>query len=237
MRAHFSGLVRACSPGIVAAGDDVYGPDAARATVRLPGDVRRPGEGARHPGRRDRGRRASRLAAAGAPARQRGLCLGHCPRRYRHGRGGPGGWWILYEPELHFGRRPGARSGRLAPSPYAAPARHGLLAAGPDWVCEFLSPATASLDRAKMLAIYAREGMAHAWLVDPLARTLEVLRLENGRWMILAIHAGSKWSAPSRSPRSISSSGRSGRISRRCPPPLPSPAMFSRRGWGWLSRT
>jgi Uma2 family endonuclease len=60
----------------------------------------------------------------------------------------------------------------------------------PDWVCEVISPSTASLDRAKKLKIYARAEVAHAWLVDPLARTLEVLRLDNGRWTIVATHAG-----------------------------------------------
>jgi len=61
----------------------------------------------------------------------------------------------------------------------------------PDWVCEVLSPSTAALDRGKKLTIYAREQVAHAWLIDPVARTLEVLRLETGRWTILATHAGS----------------------------------------------
>jgi len=60
----------------------------------------------------------------------------------------------------------------------------------PDWVCEVLSPSTAQLDRARKLGIYAREGVAQAWLIDPLARTLEVLRLEGGRWTLLATHAG-----------------------------------------------
>ena len=39
-------------------------------------------------------------------------------------------------------------------------------------------------DRVKKLSIYAREQVRHTWLVDPLARTLEVLRLENARWSI-----------------------------------------------------
>jgi Uma2 family endonuclease len=55
----------------------------------------------------------------------------------------------------------------------------------PDWVCEVLSPATARTDRTLKLPIYARERASHAWLVDPLLRTLEVLRLESGRWSIL----------------------------------------------------
>ena len=60
----------------------------------------------------------------------------------------------------------------------------------PDWICELLSPSTAALDRVKKLAIYARERVGHAWLIDPLARTLQVLALEAGRWTILATHAG-----------------------------------------------
>jgi len=60
----------------------------------------------------------------------------------------------------------------------------------PDWVCEVISPATASFDRVQKLATYARADVAHAWLIDPLARTLEVLRLESRRWIIVATHAG-----------------------------------------------
>jgi Uma2 family endonuclease len=60
----------------------------------------------------------------------------------------------------------------------------------PDWVCEIISPSTAALDRARKVGIYAREQVGHAWLVDPIARTLEVLRLEAGRWVIVSTHAG-----------------------------------------------
>jgi hypothetical protein len=111
---------------------------------------------------------------------------------FHHGRGGPGGWWILDEPELHFGRNvlvpdlAGWRRTRLPRLPDAA-----YCSVSPDWVCEVLSASTASLDRVKKLAIYAREQVGHAWLIDPAARTLEVLRLEAGRWTILATHTGS----------------------------------------------
>jgi len=110
---------------------------------------------------------------------------------YQHGRGGPGGWWILDEPELHFGRDivvPDVAGWRRTRLPQVPDTAYASLA--PDWVCEVLSPSTVSLDRLKKLAIYAREQVPHAWLLDPIARTLEVLRLEAGRWMILATHGG-----------------------------------------------
>jgi len=110
---------------------------------------------------------------------------------YHRGRGGPGGWLILVEPELHLGADvlvpdwAGWRRSRMPAMPQTA-----YFPLAPDWVCEVLSPSTASLDRAKKLRIYAREGVCHAWLVDPIARTLEVLRLDGGRWTILATYVG-----------------------------------------------
>jgi Uma2 family endonuclease len=107
------------------------------------------------------------------------------------GRGGPGGWWILDEPELHLHADilvpdlAGWRRSRLPRLPDGA-----FFTNAPDWVCEVLSPSTAALDRSKKLAIYAREAVLHAWLVDPLAQTLEVLLLEGSRWSILATHVG-----------------------------------------------
>ena len=110
---------------------------------------------------------------------------------FQRGRGGPGGWWLLYEPELHLGPDvvvpdwAGWRVERLPRIP-AAP----FLTLASDWVCEILSGSTERIDRVKKLAIYAREGVKHAWLVNPLLRTLEVLRLESGRWVLLATHEG-----------------------------------------------
>lgn len=59
----------------------------------------------------------------------------------------------------------------------------------PDWICEVVA-ATARMDHVKKLPIYAREAVSHAWLIDPIARTAEVLRLEAGRWTILSTWAG-----------------------------------------------
>lgn len=49
---------------------------------------------------------------------------------------------------------------------------------------EVLSPSTAAIDRVRKTRIYAREGVATAWLGDPLAKTLEVYRLEGKRWVL-----------------------------------------------------
>jgi Uma2 family endonuclease len=61
----------------------------------------------------------------------------------------------------------------------------------PDWVCEVLSPSTERIDRGRKLRIYANAGVAHAWLVNPVERTLEVLRLRDGAWTIVAVCSGS----------------------------------------------
>jgi Uma2 family endonuclease len=98
-------------------------------------------------------------------------------------RKGPGGWVILVEPELHFARDvlvpdvAGWRRARLPSVPAEA-----YLTLAPDWICEVLSTSSEALDRGKKLRIYAREGVTHAWLVDPLARALEVLALDAGQW-------------------------------------------------------
>ena len=102
--------------------------------------------------------------------------------------GGPGGWWILHEPELHFGEQvvvpdlAGWRRERLPAMPEEA-----FFSLAPDWVCEVLSPSTGRIDRGRKLRIYAEAGVAHAWLVNPLERTLEVLRLREGAWTIVAV--------------------------------------------------
>ena len=56
----------------------------------------------------------------------------------------------------------------------------------PGWVCEVLSPGTRRLDRMVKLPLYAQAGVPHVWLVDPRARTLEVLALSDGGAWVLA---------------------------------------------------
>jgi Uma2 family endonuclease len=104
---------------------------------------------------------------------------------------GPGGWRIFFEPELHLNGDivvPDLAGWRLSRMP--APPTETFVTLAPDWVCEVLSPATSRHDRTKKLPIYARAGVAHLWLIDPLAQTLEVYRLDAGFWLLLAAHGG-----------------------------------------------
>jgi Uma2 family endonuclease len=105
------------------------------------------------------------------------------------GRGGPGGWWIVPEPEVHFVRDtevavPDLAGWRRERMPII-PDDHRFEVV-PDWVCEILSPATAKKDRIIKLPLYARHGVAYAWLVDPLERTLEAFALNHGAWLLIA---------------------------------------------------
>jgi len=108
-------------------------------------------------------------------------------------RGGPGGWWILFEPELHFGDDvlvPDLAGWRHARMPIVPNVAYFELA--PDWICEVMSPSTGRLDRVRKMPIYAREGCAHLWLVDPVLRTLEVYALNEGRWVVASTHGGAE---------------------------------------------
>jgi Uma2 family endonuclease len=109
---------------------------------------------------------------------------------FKRGRGGPGGWILLDEPELHLGEDvlvPDLAGWRRERMPILT-TEEPYFTLAPDWVCEVLSRSTSRSDRSEKLPIYAREGVGHAWLVDPLDRMLEMLRLENGRWSILSVH-------------------------------------------------
>ncbi|MBF0164958.1 MAG: Uma2 family endonuclease [Magnetococcales bacterium] len=112
---------------------------------------------------------------------------------FQRGSGGPGGWWILMEPELHFIRDrevlvPDVAGWRRERMP-KIPSEHRFEVV-PDWVCEVLSPSTARKDRLLKLAVYARFGVGFCWLVDPLARTVEVFRLVEGQWLLEGVHGG-----------------------------------------------
>ena len=105
------------------------------------------------------------------------------------GKGGPGGWWILPEIELHLENDvlvPDLAGWRRERMPKPPAPREPFITVAPDWVCEILSPATARVDRRLKLPVYARAQVANVWLIDPLLRTLEVLRCQREGWLLVA---------------------------------------------------
>jgi Uma2 family endonuclease len=111
---------------------------------------------------------------------------------FKRGRGGPGGWIILDEPELHLADDilvPDLGGWRRERLPVVTNVAFFDLA--PDWACEVLSESTRKVDRTGKLPKYATAGVRHVWLVEPLARTLEVLRLEGDKYLIVASYADS----------------------------------------------
>ena len=95
------------------------------------------------------------------------------------GKDGPGGWWILYEPELRFPDDvvvPDIAGWKKERMPVYPDVKQFKLS--PDWVCEVLSPSTARHDKISKLQIYAENKVPHYWIVDPLNRVLEILILD-----------------------------------------------------------
>ena len=105
---------------------------------------------------------------------------------FYRGRGGPGGWTFMTEPELHLGQNvvvpdlAGWRRSRMPTEPETA-----FIETPPDWVCEILSPSTARLDRGPKRRIYAEAAVGHLWLLDPTDGVLEAFALTGGRWLLL----------------------------------------------------
>ena len=104
---------------------------------------------------------------------------------------GPGGWWIIDEPELHLGRHvlvpdlAGWRRERMPTWPATA-----WFELPPDWVCEVVSPRSAGHDRIAKARIYRECGVRWYWLVDPIGRFVEVLENSGDRWSIAGTWSG-----------------------------------------------
>ena len=132
--------------------------------------------------------RSTRTRARRHATRWQAPCSEASSARHVHrGQGGPGGWWIIFEPELHLADEvlvpdlAGWRRERMPELPESA-----YFTLAPDWACEVLSPSTRKLDLQRKRPIYARESVTHLWLIDPLDRTLEAFELHQGRWLLIA---------------------------------------------------
>ncbi len=104
------------------------------------------------------------------------------------GSDGPGGWWIIDEPELHLNGNilvPDLAAWRRTRMPSLPDTAWFELA--PDWVCEILSPATARTDRVLKMPLYASEGVPHLWLCDSELKTLEIYELNDQQhWTLIS---------------------------------------------------
>lgn len=103
---------------------------------------------------------------------------------FHRGSGGPGGWWIVYEPETHLGENvlvPDL-AGWLRERMPALPDDH-IFDVTPDWICEVLSPSTEIRDRCEKAEIYAAAGVSFLWLLDPDAPLLEAYENQRGKWL------------------------------------------------------
>lgn len=110
---------------------------------------------------------------------------------FQKGRGGPGGWWIIDEPELHFIRDtevlvPDIAGWKRERMPIL-PQDHRFEVV-PDWVCEILSPSTQRKDRVIKMKVYAHYGVKYFWLIDPVARILESYYLDAGHWAVSGLY-------------------------------------------------
>lgn len=154
-------------------------------TRNLPGRPRR----AAQYGRRDRQRPPAPASAPGAAPLQRHLRHGRRTLPAVPGRLRSRGWRFMVEPELHLGPEahpdilvPDLAGWRLDRMPSFTDAAFVTLA--PDCLCEILSPSTRRFDVGEKRALYATHGVAHLWLLDPDARTLETFTLAAGKWVL-----------------------------------------------------
>jgi Uma2 family endonuclease len=121
-------------------------------------------------------------------AKAAGRLFGRLERAFDSGDDGPGGWVIVFEPELRLhddALIPDLAGWRIERAPEDLDAAR--IDIPPAWICEVLSPSTRNFDRVKKMSIYARHEVEYAWLMDPVDRTLEVKQLQSGHWTDIAV--------------------------------------------------
>lgn len=107
------------------------------------------------------------------------------------GPAGPGGWRILFEPEVLLGGHvlaPDLAGWRRERLPRLSD--EAAITVAPDWACEIYSPRSKRTDRLKKTRIYAELGVPHLWRVDPREFEVEILRLEGHHYLLIEVHAG-----------------------------------------------
>ncbi len=105
---------------------------------------------------------------------------------FDEGNDGPGGWWILDEPEIHLDGNvlvPDLAGWKKEITP-KLPTENHYFDIAPQWVCEILSKSTAGIDRVKKMPIYAKAKVENVWLIDPEIKTLEVFSRHEQGWFL-----------------------------------------------------
>jgi Uma2 family endonuclease len=122
-------------------------------------------------------------------ARAAGLLYAVLGAAFDHGGGGPGDWWLVFEPELHLGSDvlvpdiAGWRRERMPEFPDVA-----AFELAPDWIGEVVSPSTGRLDRIRKLPRYGTYHIPYAWIVDPIGHSVEVYVLHDSKWLLESTH-------------------------------------------------
>lgn len=111
--------------------------------------------------------------------------------RFQRATSGPGGWWILFEPELHLDGDvlvPDLAGWRVTTMPHV-PTQQAFVDVVPDWVAEVASPTTAAWDRRRKLPRYYELGVGHVWLVTPETRSVDVFRHGPEGWYLAGVYS------------------------------------------------
>ena len=123
------------------------------------------------------------------PARRHAVAASHLGMAlgppFSLGTGGPGGWVIVFEPELHLGPHvlvpdiAGWRRERFTETQEGP-----WFEVVPDWICEVQSPSTRQNDLGPKRRIYATWGVNYLWYVDPAPKSLEVFQRQGESWLL-----------------------------------------------------
>jgi Uma2 family endonuclease len=101
------------------------------------------------------------------------------------GGGGPGGWWLVIEPDVMLASDQivapdlvGWRRERRPELPETRP-----ITVVPEWICEVVSADDRGRDRVRKANVYLRTGVPHYWILDPADRSLEAFTAREGAWL------------------------------------------------------
>lgn len=105
------------------------------------------------------------------------------------GHGNPGGWWMATEVEIELAPHevylPDIAGWRIEHVPERPRGRPVRMA--PNWVCEILSPSTASRDLGHKLQTYHLARVGHYWVVEPFNQTITVYGWHEAGYVVIRI--------------------------------------------------